>query len=623
MIDSQRRSLLVLAAAVLAVFAPTVTASQPTPTKDVLKTLKREHPRLIARAQDWAAVKQAIASDELARAWHKRLQADARRMLTEPPVEHKLIGPRLLDKSRKALRRISTLAGLYRLDGNKEWAERARKEMLAAAAFPDWNPSHFLDVAEMSTALGLGYDWLYAYLSAEDRATIRTALVEKGLKPGMDVYKKGGWWTKAKHNWNQVCNGGLTIGALAIADEEPELARAIVTQGRASIPLAMASFAPDGGWAEGPGYWGYATEYNVFYLACLQSALGTDFGLSKLPGFDRTGGFRIHAVGPLGKTFNFADAGDGAGTAAQMLWLARTFDQPSYAAHERTLAKNRPSIFHLLWIRAGSVSDGPNPPAKAAPLPLDAHFKGVDAAFFRSSWDDPRALYVGFRGGDNAANHSHLDLGNFVMDALGQRWALDLGGDDYNLPGYFGKERWSYYRLRTEGHNTLTIDNDNQVTTAKAPLIAFHSTPERAFAVADLSAGYKPKLTRVRRGLAVLHRNQVLVQDEIEASQPVNIVWNFHTKADIKINGNRAILTQGKQTLEARILTPPGATFTVVSANPPAPQKQQPDVSNLTIRLPGVRQTRIAVLLTPAGTAAGAPTIEPLDAWVQASKLGR
>ena len=24
------------------------------------------------------------------------------------------------------------------------------------------------------------------------------------------------------------------------------------------------------------------------------------------------------------------------------------------------------------------------------------------------------------------------------MDALGQRWARDLGSDDYNLPGYFG-----------------------------------------------------------------------------------------------------------------------------------------------------------------------------------------
>ena len=33
----------------------------------------------------------------------------------------------------------------------------------------------------------------------------------------------------------------------------------------------MRSFAPDGGWAEGPGYWAYATHYNVFYLAALQS----------------------------------------------------------------------------------------------------------------------------------------------------------------------------------------------------------------------------------------------------------------------------------------------------------------------------------------------------------------
>ena len=82
-------------------------------------------------------------------------------MIEDPPVVHRLIGPRLLDQSRAALRRISTLAGLYRLDGDHRKADRARLEMLAAAAFPDWNPSHFLDVAEMTNALAIGYDWLY------------------------------------------------------------------------------------------------------------------------------------------------------------------------------------------------------------------------------------------------------------------------------------------------------------------------------------------------------------------------------------------------------------------------------------------------------------------------------
>ena len=71
-------------------------------------------------------------------------------------------------------------------------------------------------------------------------------------------------------------------------------------------------------------------------------------------------------------------------------------------------------------------------------------FKGIDVAFLRSDLRDRDAFFIGFKGGDNKANHSHLDLGTFVMDALGERWAIDLGGDEYNMPGYFGKQRWSY-----------------------------------------------------------------------------------------------------------------------------------------------------------------------------------
>jgi hypothetical protein len=582
---------------------------------DVLEGLRKEPPRLFVVDADLAAVRQRIDSDPVVRAWHKRLQQDARKMLTEPAVERKLIGPRLLNQSRAALRRISTLAGLYRLDGDRRLAERARREMLAAAGFSDWNPSHFLDVAEMTNALAIGYDWLFDFLSAEDRVAVRAAIVEKGLKPGLKVYRSGKGWARARHNWNQVCNGGMTVGALAVADEEPALAREVIAAGRDSIVLAMKSFAPDGGWDEGPGYWNYATRYNVFYLAALRSALGHDFGLEKMPGFARTGDFRIHSVGPLKLTFNYADAHAGAGTAAQMLWLARTFNRPDYVSHERRLAGNRPEIFHLLW-SAGA------PKAGAADWPRDALFRGIDAAFFRSSWDDPKTTYIGFHGGDNKANHSHLDLGSFVLDALGERWALDLGPDDYNLPGYFGKQRWTYYRLRTEAHNTLTIDGANQVPTARAPLVAFRSTPQKAYAVADLTAGYTPKVTRARRGLALLDRRRVLVQDEVQAPRPVEIVWRLHTKAKVEPQGARAVLTLGKEKLQAHILSPEGARFSVVSANPPTPQAQQPDVRTLAVRLPQrAGEVRLAVLLTPGGDEGPAPALVPLDAWVEQNKL--
>jgi len=582
----------------------------------VLKNLRPKHPRLYVLDEELASVKQRVATEPRVRAWYKHLQEEARKMLAEPPVEHKLIGPRLLGQSRAALHRISTLAGLYRLDGDRKKAERARQEMLTAAAFPDWNPSHFLDTAEMTNALAIGYDWLFDFLSVQDRAAIRQAIVEKGLKPGLQVYARGSGWHKVHHNWNQVCNGGLAAGALAIADEEPVLARDVIAEARTSLVLAMRSFAPDGGWEEGPGYWNYATSYNVFFLAAVQSALGTDFDLKRMPGFAATGLFRIHSVGPLQRTFNYADAHEGAGSAPQMFWLARQFDRPLYAQHERGLISNHVQIFHLLW----SDKEAETRPLD---LPRDALFRGIDVAFFRSAWDDPQAVYVGFKGGDNKANHSHLDLGTFVLDALGERWALDLGSDDYNLPGYFGKQRWTYYRLRTEAHNTLTINGENQNPAGKAPLVAFQSKPDRAFAVADLTGGYT-RVKQARRGIALLDRGQVLVQDEVQAAQPVEVVWNFHTQARIEAHGNRATLVQGKAKLEALILSPEGARFEVISANAPEPQAQQPDVHNLIVRLPKkVDHLRLAVLLRPTGKEAANPALESLDEWIAAGKLGK
>ena len=191
---------------------------------DPLHTLRQQHPRIIALDTDIERLRTLLQSNEDARRIYTQLNAEAAKILTDPPVEYVLIGPRLLDKSRRALSRIYTLALLHRLDSKREHLDRAVKELRAVCAFPDWHPAHFLDTAEMTHAVAIGYDWLYPALTPADRTRIRQAIVDKGLSPGLEVYRKGEGWSKSVHNWNQVCNGGLTIGALAIADEEPERA---------------------------------------------------------------------------------------------------------------------------------------------------------------------------------------------------------------------------------------------------------------------------------------------------------------------------------------------------------------------------------------------------------------
>ena len=578
----------------------------------ILDTLRSDHPRLIALEPDLDRIRESIEMYPAARAVRDRLQKNAEEIISAPPVKHELIGPRLLGQSRLCLERVYTLALLYRLEGDERFAERAKKEILTAAAFPDWNPSNFLDTAEMTHALAIGYDWLYGYLDDESRTAVSEAIVEKGIKPALKDYEDRIRWTVYQFNWSQVCNGGISIGALAIADEEPVLAERVLARSLVSIRGPMETYAPDGGWDEGPGYWHYATRYNVYMMAAIESALGSDFDLLRLPGFAVTGDFRVHFVGPTGRTFNYADADEEAAGAHEMFWLARKFDNPLYAWHQHQFLDD-PDPFDLIWFEPEGRG-----PAETG-FPLDAEYQNTGVTFMRSAWEDSDAVFVGFKGGDSRVSHSQLDLGTFVFDALGYRWATDLGKDDYNLPGYFGANRWDYYRMRTESHNTLLINGENQPPEAKAGISKFVSRPDRAFAIANLSDGY-PMMSSVRRGVVLVDRTHLLVQDEVESGEPADVLWGMLTPGDVKLDGASAVLTQGGTHVRVRILEPDDAVFETMDANPEPPQAQNPGITKLVVRLSGrVTSERIAVVFTPYRS--GEPVsefsegIKPLSAW--------
>ena len=69
----------------------------------------------------------------------RRMLADAvvgqaRALLDLPPVTRTLTGRRLLGVSRQTVKRVITLAMAYHLEGDTRYAQRAEKEMLAAAS---------------------------------------------------------------------------------------------------------------------------------------------------------------------------------------------------------------------------------------------------------------------------------------------------------------------------------------------------------------------------------------------------------------------------------------------------------------------------------------------------------
>jgi len=489
------------------------------------------------------------------------------KLLQVPTNERVKVGMRILSISRDNLRRIFLLSYAYRTTGNKQYAQRAEQEMLAAAQFSDWNPSHFLDTSEMTMALSIGYDWCYDTLPETSRKEIRTAIVEKGLKESL--VEANAWFLNADHNWNQVCNGGMTYGALAVFEHHPDLSAQLINRAIHSVPLAMKAYAPDGAYPEGPGYWSYGTSYNVMLIAALEKLFGNSFGLLDAPGFLHTGMYAQMMITPSLRQFCYSDNGTVVGFNPIVFWFyskthdaallynqKRLFERDASADYvsnwllppnllftadnERRQTQQGASLLPMAMIfGAGSGASLANPPQ---PQSLMWTGRGQSpVAVMRSRWQAD-ASFLGFKMGTAKANHSHLDVGSFIFEADGVRWAYDFGIEDYNrlevagvsLWGHGdGAQRWDVFRHRTQSHNTLTINDKPQSAVAMANLDDFGERNGAMYVMSDLSAMYNDQMPGVKRAVSLVDKRYAVIQDQFTTNgQFTKVTWNMLTEAE-------------------------------------------------------------------------------------------
>lgn len=627
-----------------ALVQPGLTTAQPTEA-NLLNTLAQEHPRIFATTESFAKLRAAWQNPTASqpKTWAQNAITSANTILTQDPVAYSQdVRGTILSQARTVVDRMYKLGVAWQMTNDSQYAERAWTELSVVAAFTDWHPAHFLDTAEMTHGCAIGYDWFYPYWTQARRDTIRNAIISKGLNAGLSQYTSNvGWSQSGGNNWNMVCNGGLTMGALAVGMENETLSENILNRALNSTRPVWKHFTADNGaWYEGPGYWGYTTEYGIRMFAALEWVLGSDFGISSAQNVSEAGFAPIHALGTSNVIFNFADAGAGGASRGPVFqWFARRYGRPVFAWWEN---QGSGGALDGLWYEesAASLTSTVVPPDAAFHGDAGTNFIPQDMVTMRGRWSDSRATFVASKGGEMGAAHGNLDAGTFVLDALGKRWFHDLGGDNYALAGYFsdtpstGVDRWDYYRMRPEGQNTLTINpsaNADMVLNAVAPLLAYQSEAggSGSFAIHDLTSVYSG-MTRVWRGTRLMGaRNQVLVQDEIQAATGKAVWWFAHythptTTVVIDPEGTSATMTQGVERLWCKIVSG-GGTFQIMDAVPlptspnPAGQNANSGFKKLAINLTGVTNTTLALWFVPlaAGQVAPTtlPTITPLNTW--------
>ncbi len=609
--------------------APAQAQSTDSLRSELTATLQPGHPRLLFLQQDEARLANLQNEDPYFADLVRIVIAEAELNLQDSVIVHRKIGRRLLKQCRASLSRILHLSMAYRLTGEQKYLERAEAEMLAAAALTDWNPSHFLDAAEMATGLAIGYDWLYSDLSTSSRKKIRTALIEKALQPAL---AQTHWWEHAHNNWNQVCNTGLAVAALAIAEDEPALAEKMVARACVNLPIAMkTSYEPMGCYPEGPMYWEYGTTFNVLLIAALETALGSDCGLVLQKGFAESALYRLLVVGPDRAFFGYSDCSGTPETSAALYWFTQRFGKPEYAwlirENEEQIVRQMvqthvpaPARFFpltLLWYSPGD--------SLREPLPLDFLGQGANPiALFRSSWDRD-ALWLAFKGGNNENSHNHMDAGQVVILAKGIRWCDDLGADDYyvleQLPGnLWGEGRYDFFRLGVQGHSTLMLNGEQpQIKESDSPIIKFFSSSGRSHAVVDMSKSWRKCAKKVLRGAAMVDKQVILLQDEITAATG-EILWQMITPAEIRLDGDSAVLAKNGQTFRLRILAPANHAFEELDVKPRYSQENQNEgYTKLAIRIqsPDERVVIAVQMGLEQGEKSEEISIVPLCDWAE------
>ena len=533
----------------------------------------------------------------------------------------------ILPISREVISRMVILGYAWQITGDEKYAARAWDELENVCNYDDWCTSHFLATAEMALAVSIGYDWLYDYLTAEQKDFLAETTYEYAIKPALSKNYLKNWFTWSKNNWNSICYSGVGIASMTFSSYYPDKAAEFLKMCYEAMPVAYANFTPDGVYAEGPGYSQSGMDALVNFVATSKNLLGTDYGLSEIDGFKELGSFPVYITTPTG-VFNFGDNKDRMCFTPSLHWYADEYESPLLSCYQMW---DVPSVFvpdtsgntenngggkknalALLWYNRSYTTESASFENEPLSLYLESD-AGQDLVLMRSAYLDKNATFAGIKGGYNFINHGDLDIGTFVFDAMGERWAEELGPGPYDAPDYFlntpAGGRWKNYCKRAEGQNTLVINPkmtlDDQYVLAEGNFTSFEENSDGGTARLNMTDAYRMNgAVYVARDFTLYNnRTSLEITDKVICAVPSEIYWFMHTKADIEISedGKTAILTIGDKQLKAT--SHADGVFSVMAAERLNGEweydEDYSDIQKLTVKIDGAFKADIRITLEP------------------------
>lgn len=563
------------------------------------------HPFLFFSADDIPAIRARMDAPEVADR-RARLFARADALLNAAPS----LESRVMEGN------SGLLAFAYVVTGDTRYAQRAIEEALATAALDQWITGHDFNrgadlvSSERSLGTALVYDWCYDAMTPEQRATLRNALLEKGVAQyylTVDPSLNPNWYTyDPVNNWRGVCHGGSGVASLVLYHES-DLARRAADLANQHLPLALRSLVlEDSGGHEGITYNNYGVEFALKGVMAMQRFYGGHEALLQELAVERLGNYwSVYLFGPDHHFANFSrhnyvwgeglySAGTGieGGPSSQrstlidslvpggdelMRWAADNGGQRFYWSGA--------SPFYFLWRRIGAPStfQQPKPELQDAVL-----FRGAGHGVFQSD-----KLWFAYSSG---ANWLRGDAGAFVLVAKnGDTWERLIHLEP--SLNFFPSEHQSTYTI-----NGVSQRTGVDTLTNRAQYLRFGSGDGFHYAASNIQPLYaNTALTKLNRHVVMVRGKYVVMLDDLAGSEALTFDARFQTAQSNTISVNATGGTINGQSQNLHIVSAGFDPFTVSEG-----------ASAAVRHLRFSRQAEQAVLLTvlyPTDKTGAAPTV--------------
>jgi hypothetical protein len=371
------------------------------------------------------------------------------------------------------------------------------------------------------------------------------------------------------NNYNHVCLSGVVGAALTLIDDKRERA-VFACIGEYYSQNGLAGFGDDGYCSEGVGYFSYGFGHFVVLGESLRQATGGKIDLFDNPKVREIAAYPlkleiINNVYPA-----IADSQIGASPNPDIMFYVNRIYQMGISEYDTVGLEGKTGniVTDIMMAFPNSVSAIRNESSRPGSEDILRSFFEQSAVLVVRPSTGESSLGAAIKGGNNAENHNHNDVGSYTVVSGDENMAGDQGSIPYTKDIFDPKYRYTYKTVGSYGHPVPLVAGKQQQpgAQAKATVLSRRFSDDEDVLTLDLRSVYDaPSLTKLERTMIYSRKGagKVSFEDIFAFSRPESFETAVVTRAGCKKTADDRILLEGKTQKMEVLMTSPGNKLSI------------------------------------------------------------